>query len=110
MNLFMNTMMDIVLQKMISSVVRKGVLDMLKLREWNEVLDYADQIEEELTSEGYNVRLHEYSMYNGEHGIYLTLYDNHNKVHQQYASGVHNNVKEYKRYIDYYKRKLIEEC
>ena len=54
---------------------------MLKLREWNEVLDYADQIEEELTSDGYNVRLHEYSIYNGDKGIYLTLYDNHNKVH-----------------------------
>lgn len=83
---------------------------MLKLREWNEVLDYADQIEKELTSKGYNIRLHEYSMYDGRKGIYLTLYDNHNKVHQQYASGVHNSVKEYKRYIDYYKRKFIEEC
>ena len=68
---------------------------MLKLREWNEVLDYADQIEEELISNGYNVKLHEYSMYDGRKGIYLTLYDNHNKVHQQYASGVHNSVKEY---------------
>ena len=49
-------------------------------------------------------------MYDGRKGIYLTLYDNHNKVHQQYASGVHDSVKEYKRYIDYYKRKLMEEC
>ena len=65
---------------------------MLKLREWNEVLDYADQIEEELISNGYNVKLHEYSMYDGRKGIYLTLYDNHNKVHQQYASGVHDSV------------------
>ena len=65
---------------------------MLKLGEWNEVLDYADQIEKELTSKGYNVRLHEYSMYDGRKGIYLTLYDNHNKVHQQYASGVHNSI------------------
>lgn len=83
---------------------------MLKLREWNKVLDYADQIEKELTSEGYNIKLHEYSMYNGERGIYLTVYDNHNEVYQQYASGVHDSVAEYKRYIDYYKEKLIEEC
>lgn len=38
---------------------------MLKLGEWNEVLDYADRIEEELASDGYNVKLHEYSIYNG---------------------------------------------
>ena len=72
-------------------------------------MECADRIEEELTSDGYNVKLHEYSIYNGDKGIYLTLYDNHNKVHQQYASGIHDTVKEYKRYIDYYKRKLMEE-
>ena len=53
---------------------------MLKLREWNEVLDYADQIEEDLTSEGYNVKLHEYSIYNGERGIYLIKYINSTQV------------------------------
>lgn len=81
---------------------------MMKLREWNEVLAYADQIEEELTSDGYNVKLYEYSIYNGDKGIYLTLYDNHNRVFQQYASGIHDTVEEYKKYIDYYKKKLME--
>lgn len=41
MNLFMNTMMDIVLQKTISSVVRKGVLNMLDI-----INLYAYRIEE----------------------------------------------------------------
>lgn len=81
---------------------------MLKLREWNEVLDYADQIEEELTSDGYNVKLREYTVYDGNKGIFLILYDNHNQIFEQYSSGVHDTVNGYKKYIDYYKKKLME--
>ena len=82
---------------------------MLKLREWNNILDYADQIEKELVSNGYNIKLDEYSMYDGERGIDFISYDNHNTVYKKYSTGVHDSVEEYKRSIDYCKNKLIDE-
>ena len=82
---------------------------MLKLREWNEILDYADQIEKELVSNGYNIKLDEYTMYDGKRGIDFILYDNHNEAYKQYSTGVHDSVEEYKKYIDYCKTRLIYE-
>ena len=81
----------------------------LKLREWNDVLDYADKIEEELISDGYNINLDEYSMYDGERGIDFISYDNHNTAYKKYSTGVHDSVEEYKRSINYCKNRLIDE-
>ena len=82
---------------------------MLKLKEWNEILDYADQIEKELVSHGYNVKLDEYTMYDGKRGIDFILYDNHNIAYKKYSTGVHDSVEKYKKHIDYYKGRLIYE-
>lgn len=81
----------------------------MKLKEWNEVLDYVDELEEELNNNGYNMKFKPYSMYDGRQGINLMLFDNHGNVFKNYYSGVHDSIEEYKRFINYYKHKLLSE-
>ena len=83
---------------------------MLKLREWNEVLAYADEAEIKLKESGLNAKAEEYLMYDGRQGINLVVYDNHGNVFKKYSSGIHKTATEYKRHIDYYKNKILEEC
>lgn len=83
---------------------------MLKLREWNEVLAYADEVEIELKEAGLNAKAEEYLMYDGRQGINLIIYDNRGNVFAKYSSGIHDTVEEYKRYINYYKNKILNEC
>lgn len=82
---------------------------MLKLREWNEVLEYADKVAQELRDSGLKAITKTYNLYNGQKGIDLIIYDNGGNAFKSYLSGIHDSVKEYKKYIDYYKEKLIEE-
>ena len=82
---------------------------MLKLREWNEVLEYADKAAQELRDSGLKTITKTYNLYNGQKGIDLIIYDNGGNVFKSYSSGIHDSVKEYKKYIDYYKEKLMEE-
>lgn len=83
---------------------------MLKLREWNEVLDYADDVCRELLANGYNVKVKQYSMYDGRKGIFLIVLDRDGKEFQRYASGIHDTAEMFKRYIDMNKRRIIKEC
>ena len=87
----------------------KWLIDMLKLREWNEVLDYADDVYRELVANGYNVKVKQYSIYDGRKGIYLIVYDGQNVEYQRYASGIHDTAEMFKRYIDMNKRRIIKE-
>jgi hypothetical protein len=83
---------------------------MLRLKEWNEVLDYAEKAKEELVNKGINVKVKPYLMYNNEKGVYFVIYDKNGKEFARYASGVHDTVEKYKKYINYYKEFIIEEC
>lgn len=81
----------------------------MKLKEWNEVLDYAEALEEQLNNDGYNIRFKPYQMYNGRQGINIILLDNRGNVFKSYYSGIHDTLKEYKDVINYYVEKLKEE-
>lgn len=83
---------------------------MLKLKDWNEVLDYAEKAKEELVNKSINVKVKPYLMYNNEKGVYFVIYDKNGKEFDRYASGVHDTVEKYKKYINYYKEFIIEEC
>lgn len=83
---------------------------MLRLREWNEILAYADNACKELKEIGYNVKSQQYEMYDGRKGIYLIVYDNQSKEYSKYASGIHDTVKAFKSYIDMNKRRIVAEC
>ena len=83
---------------------------MLRLKEWNEVLDYVEKAKEELVNKGINVKVKPYLMYNNEKGVYFVIYDKNGKGFARYASGVHDTVENYKKYINYYKEFIIEEC
>lgn len=48
---------------------------MLRLKEWNEILDYAEKTKEELVNQGTNVKVKPYLMYNNEKGAYFVIYD-----------------------------------
>ena len=82
---------------------------MLRLKEWNDILAYAENACTELEEIGYNVKAQQYSMYDGRKGIYLIVYDDQNKVFEKYASGIHDTVKAFKSYIDMNKRRIIAE-
>ena len=83
---------------------------MLKLKEWNEVLDYANEVCIELCDNGYDVKAKQYSMYDGMKGVYLIVHDRDGKEFQRYASGIHDTVEMFKRYIDINKRRIMTEC
>lgn len=83
---------------------------MLKLKEWNEVLDYADEVCRDLNNKGYDVKVKQYSVYDGRKGIYLIVYDRDGKEFQRYASGIQSNVNMFKDYINMNKRQIIAEC
>lgn len=83
---------------------------MLRLKEWNEVLDYAEKAKEDLVSKGINVKVEPYLIYNNEKGVYFVICDKNGKEFDRCASGVHNTVEKYKKYINYYKKLIIEEC
>lgn len=81
---------------------------MLKLREWEEVKDYASVCANELTfKEGLDVRVKVYTMYDGNRGIALQVFDKYGVFFKEYMSGIHNTVDGYKKAIktDYFRIK-----
>ena len=82
---------------------------MLKLKGWNEVLDYANEVCRELCDNGYDVKAKQYSMYDRRKGVYLIVYDRDGKEFQRYASGIHDTVEMFKRYINMNKRRIMTE-
>lgn len=82
----------------------------MKLKEWNEVLDYAVDVCRELEENGYNIKAEQYYMYDGRKGVFLIVLDRDGEEFRRYASGTHDTVETYKQYIDMNKRRIIAEC
>lgn len=64
----------------------------LNLNEWNEFVDYGNTLCERLAREGYNVRLEPYTLYDGNKGLYIRLFDKRGNFYAEYASGIHKNI------------------
>lgn len=70
---------------------------MLKLKEWEQVQTLAHVYAEELkVTYNIDVRVRPYTIYNGEKGIYLQLFDKYGCFYKQFATGTHNDINKYK--------------
>lgn len=82
---------------------------MLKLKEWNEVYAYGIGLCNNLKKQGHDVRLVSYTMYDGRKGVFLQLFGSNGELYSQYASGIHNNVLDFKRALDNGIKNIIKE-
>lgn len=82
----------------------------LKLNEWNNINEYANEICNSLKSKGYNIKPKSYSMHDGRKGLYLQVFDNENNFFTQYATGIHTNLSDMKNAIDSMVKRIVTEC
>lgn len=73
---------------------------MLNLKEWNESFEYARETCKILKDEGYNVIPEPYTLYDGEKGIYLQVFDNDGYLFAKYATGVQKDLPNMKYAIE----------
>jgi len=73
---------------------------MLKLVEWNQILDYAEESKAKMETIGMPVRLDEYSSYDSRRGVAFSLLDRSGKRYTTQYSGVYDNVPDYFGAID----------
>ena len=78
---------------------------MMKLSEWNKSLEYAEEICRKMKD--IDVRVSEYSMYDGRKGIYLIAYDYYGKFYKKAASGMHDTFEEMKKFLDRAAREVM---
>jgi len=82
----------------------------MKLNEWNNAIEYANTVCETLKTKGYNVKPSAYTMYDGRKGINLSMLDNQLTVFEQYSSGIHSNILDFKNSIDRLATRIVNEC
>lgn len=88
---------------------------MIKLSEWNQVIDYAKEITRSTLYKRdgkqifIDIRSSVYTMYDDRKGIYLTTYDKEDKPHEKYASGIHETFEQYKAALDKMLQTIVNE-
>lgn len=82
----------------------------IKLKDWNDACKYADLVCGGLVNEDRNVKAVPYTLYNGGKGIYLSVSDTKGAPFIDYATGVCENLSEFKRAIDQMARRIVAEC
>lgn len=82
----------------------------LKLKEWNELLDYANATCQDLQCKGYNVDCEAYSVYDGRQGISLRVFDNLGRTFKKYNSGIYNDLNIMKANIKNNANRILIEC
>lgn len=81
----------------------------MKLREWNASVEYAVMTCDNLKKKGYNVKPASYTMHDGRKGIYLQLFDNQSILFEQYSSGIHDNLEDMKKSIEYLAKRIVND-
>lgn len=79
---------------------------MIKLHDWDKSLRYAKELCEK---QPYDIRPSQYTLHNGNKGIYLTIYDSEYMPFYQAASGVYDTYEGMKGGIDIAMAQLLEE-
>lgn len=83
----------------------------LSLAEYNSLLDFATKQSNKLSETlGAKVLSKPYSMYDGTKGIYLNVYSKDGSLYKQYASGVWDNLEQYKHSIQVQGACILREC
>ena len=79
------------------------------LNEWNDLIEYGNEICDTLNKKGYNVKLNIYKMYDGRKGLSLDVFDKSGKFYRDYCTGIYSyNIMKENLYISM--KKIIEEC
>lgn len=80
-----------------------------KLKEWNEICDYADNTCNILKEKGFDVRIKSYTLVSGEKGLYFQIFDNRGCYFAEYATGIHKYVFIMKDAIDKIEKRIVNE-
>lgn len=83
---------------------------MLKISEWNSVVEHGNKVCEELKGYGYNTKLKPYTMYDGRQGLFIQVFDGFGQFYTEYASGIWNSVEEFKSALDNCAKIIRENC
>ena len=79
----------------------------ISLKDWNKLISYADVICERLKGKGVNAKFASYTMYNGDKGVRIQLFDANNKFFNQYNSGI-GSYEEMVAGLDHCYKRIIE--
>lgn len=60
----------------------------MKLNEWNELIEYGNKLCDKLRESGYNVKLKQYTVYDGRKGLAMQVYDSFG-LFEEYCTGIY---------------------
>lgn len=81
----------------------------MKLNEWNELIEYGNELCNDLKEKGYDVRLTPYTLYDGRRGFIMQVLDSVGGVFKEYYSGF-GEFEMVKASISVNARKIFTEC
>lgn len=82
---------------------------MMKLSDWNNLMEHGKKLCADLKEKGYDVRLRPYTMYDGRKGLYMQVFDSNGKFYKEYASGI-DSFSIMKLIMEANARKIVNEC
>ena len=82
----------------------------MKLKEWNEILVFANEVCKRLIKNGYIVKSIVYGNYSNEKGICIYVYDKNGNVFEKYHSGIYKTIEEYKKALIKIEEQIKREC
>ena len=82
---------------------------MMKLSDWNKLMEYGKKLCTNLKEKGYDVRLRPYTMYDGRKGLYMQVFDSNGNFYKEYASGI-DSFDMMKIIMESNARRIINEC
>ena len=81
----------------------------IALNEWNDLIKCGNEICDTLNKKGYNVKLDQYTMYDGRKGLSLKVFDKFGNFFRDYYTGIYPyDLMKKNLYINM--KKIIEEC
>lgn len=81
----------------------------IRLNEWNELINYGNELCYQLKDNGYDVRLRSYTLYDGRQGLIMQMFDAFGHVFKEYYSGV-DTFATMKNNMSMNVRRIMTEC
>lgn len=81
----------------------------IKLNEWDKLIEYGNELCNDLKNKGYDVRLRPYTMYDGRKGLYMQVFDSLGNFFTEYASGA-DTFDNMKKNLLNNKNRILAEC
>ena len=86
---------------------------MLKLSEWNELCEYAQNICNNFKEDNIDVRYKPYTaytLYDRKKGIYFQVFDSNGEFYKKYNSGICDSFEEMKLSLNRMVLRIIKDC